>query len=255
MIGTILLIVAFQVYWLTTLYHEEEQSMRKTVDVVFRESMYKLQAERFKNDTSIFFKSIPDENIFLGDVASAVKISLDDSNAKAGPFGRGGTLVVRGDSNREGGNSAMHHFSYNVQLSKTDSSGKKPVVIVGGFAKSGVTSQQKITPAQIDSLLKNRKIIDLRPGHENDQSKRVTVYRNNIALPSQDVILQLDINDHETVYTATEIKSDVNKKELKEPSKGKKVTKDEFRKLQMDAMQNMNMPGGGGMRTMRFGGA
>ncbi len=186
MIGTILLIVAFQVYWLTTLYREEEQSMRKTVDVVFRESMYKLQAERFKNDTSIFFKSLPDENIFLGDVASAVKISLDDSNTKAGPPRRGGTMVIRSDRS----DSAMHHFNYNVQLSKTDSSHRKPAIIVGGFSKSAIALGQKITPEQIDSLIKHRKIVPAKPGPEIELTNGVRVYRRDMALPSADIQLR-----------------------------------------------------------------
>ena len=71
---------------------------------------------------------------------------------------------------------------------------------------------------------------------------------NNGGLPG--VILQLNINDGQTVYTATEIKKELNRKELKEPSKGKKVTKAEFQKLQMEMMNNM---GGSGMsRTIRM---
>jgi GLPGLI family protein len=72
---------------------------------------------------------------------------------------------------------------------------------------------------------------------------------NNGGLPG--VILQLDINNGETIYTALEIKKEVNKKEIKQPSKGKKVTRDEFNKLQMEALNNLQ--GGGGIRTMSFG--
>ncbi len=73
---------------------------------------------------------------------------------------------------------------------------------------------------------------------------------NNGGLPG--AILFLDIDNGTTVYTTTEIKNTVNKKDIKEPKKGKKVTKEEFRKLQMEMMQNMQMPGGGG-RTIRIG--
>ncbi len=112
----------------------------------------------------------------------------------------------------------------------------------GSSTKTDTTAPPQVKTKQVDVVAWYAEDIISPVGPEN-----------NGGLPG--VILQLDINDHETVYTATEIKSEVNKKELKEPSKGKKVTKDEFRKLQMDAMQNMNMPGGGGVRTMRFGGA
>jgi GLPGLI family protein len=68
---------------------------------------------------------------------------------------------------------------------------------------------------------------------------------NNGGLPG--VILQLSVDNEQTTYTATEIKKEVNKKELKEPVKGKKVTRQEFQKLAMEMMSNMN---GGGMRRM-----
>jgi GLPGLI family protein len=73
---------------------------------------------------------------------------------------------------------------------------------------------------------------------------------NNGGLPG--VILELNINGGETVYTATSIKNEVNKKDLKEPTKGKKVTSEEFKKMQMEAMQNQ-MQGMGG-RQIRVGG-
>jgi GLPGLI family protein len=73
---------------------------------------------------------------------------------------------------------------------------------------------------------------------------------NNGGLPG--VILALDIDKGGTTYTAIDIKSTINKKDLKEPKKGKKVTREEYRKLQGEMMKNMQMPGGGGM--IRVGG-
>ncbi len=70
---------------------------------------------------------------------------------------------------------------------------------------------------------------------------------NNGGLPG--VILQLDINNGEIVYTATEIKKEVNRKEIKAPSKGKKVSREEFGKLQQEMINNMQNGG----RVMRFG--
>jgi len=71
---------------------------------------------------------------------------------------------------------------------------------------------------------------------------------NNGGLPG--VILELNMNNGEMIYTATDIKKEVNKKEIKAPTKGKKITNDEFTKLQQQMIDNM----GGGGRTMRFGG-
>jgi GLPGLI family protein len=62
------------------------------------------------------------------------------------------------------------------------------------------------------------------------------------------VILELSVDDGATVYTAKEVKKTVDMKELKEPKKGKQVTRQEFMKMMSDMM-----PAGGGSRTMRFG--
>lgn len=56
------------------------------------------------------------------------------------------------------------------------------------------------------------------------------------------VILELDIDNGRTVYTAKEIKATVDAKELKEPKKGKVVTQEEYRKLVQQMMQNQGGP-------------
>lgn len=58
------------------------------------------------------------------------------------------------------------------------------------------------------------------------------------------VILQLDVDNATNVYTATEIKKTVDLKELKEPKKGKVITRPEFTKM----MSEMMSSGGGGFR-------
>jgi GLPGLI family protein len=64
------------------------------------------------------------------------------------------------------------------------------------------------------------------------------------------VILQLDSDNGMTVFTALEIKKEVDQKQLKEPKKGKTVSAAEFSKMRMDLMQQQMQNGGG----MRFGG-
>lgn len=61
------------------------------------------------------------------------------------------------------------------------------------------------------------------------------------------VILQLDSDNGAMVYTALEIKKEVDQKLLKEPKKGKTVTAAEFNKMRMDMMQQQ-MQGGGNIR-------
>ncbi|MEO7531168.1 MAG: GLPGLI family protein [Sediminibacterium sp.] len=63
------------------------------------------------------------------------------------------------------------------------------------------------------------------------------------------LILQLDVDNGTQVYTATEVKKTVDQKELKEPKKGKVVTRQEYTKLMMDMMSNqMPAMGGGNVR-------
>ncbi|MES2331901.1 MAG: GLPGLI family protein [Bacteroidota bacterium] len=52
------------------------------------------------------------------------------------------------------------------------------------------------------------------------------------------VILQLDVDNGTQVYTATEVKKTVDQKELKEPKKGKVVTRQEYAKMMTDMMSN-----------------
>ncbi len=60
------------------------------------------------------------------------------------------------------------------------------------------------------------------------------------------VILELNIDKGEIIYTAVELKKEVSKKDIKEPKKGKKVTREEFMKMQSELM------GGGGNRMIRM---
>lgn len=75
MIAAIVLIAGFQVYWLHKLYSEEASGFKKTTDVVFRETMYKVQAQRLNRD-SFFYKYIPEQNSFMGDVAELVNSKI-----------------------------------------------------------------------------------------------------------------------------------------------------------------------------------
>lgn len=69
---------------------------------------------------------------------------------------------------------------------------------------------------------------------------------NNGGLPG--VILMLDVNNGEMVFTAIDIKPTVNKKDIKQPTKGKKVTREEYRNTIKEMMQNFGPPGGGRRR-------
>lgn len=51
MIAAILLLAVFQGYWLLKLYKSQYYGLQKEVDVTFRETIYKLQKNRFEKDT------------------------------------------------------------------------------------------------------------------------------------------------------------------------------------------------------------
>ncbi|MFY7652583.1 MAG: GLPGLI family protein [Chitinophagaceae bacterium] len=61
-------------------------------------------------------------------------------------------------------------------------------------------------------------------------------------------ILALDIDNGQMVYNAVEISTKIKKADVKEPTKGKKVTKEEFNALMKEMMENMQIPGGMRMR-------
>lgn len=85
----------------------------------------------------------------------------------------------------------------------------------------------------------------------------VAWYTNDIVTPAgpenygllPGLILEIDVDNGTTVFKATEVKTTINKKELKEPTKGKPIGRQEFQKLQMDMMQQQ----GPGMFQMRSG--
>ncbi len=85
----------------------------------------------------------------------------------------------------------------------------------------------------------------------------VAWYTNDIVTPAgpenygllPGLILEIDVDNGTTVFKATEVKASVNKKDLKEPTKGKPIGRQEIQKLQMDMLQQQ----GPGMFQMRSG--
>ncbi len=71
------------------------------------------------------------------------------------------------------------------------------------------------------------------------------------------VILELDIDNGTTVYKALTLKTTVEAKDLKEPKKGKKVSRQEYGQLQRELFQNQGGGGfggpGGGQVIIRSG--
>ncbi len=152
MVAAILLIVAFQTYWLQKLYMEEAAGFKKTTDIVFRETMYKVQAQRLKKD-SLFYQIIPEENNFLGDVADLVskklpEIRINTKNKQSKEMvismNENG-LSMESPNDKKGSGSFKFRFNGPVTTIDEDSvTEKRPVVIIrsrmDSLVKSGVKS-------------------------------------------------------------------------------------------------------------------
>ncbi len=73
MIATIVLIAGFQAYWLNKLYEDEKQGLKKEADILFRESVYKLQLKKLNSDT--LFKKLGANNFLIKVMAASGQLS------------------------------------------------------------------------------------------------------------------------------------------------------------------------------------
>jgi two-component system, OmpR family, phosphate regulon sensor histidine kinase PhoR len=161
MVAAILLIVAFQAYWLQKLYMEEAAGFKKTTDIVFRETMYKVQAQRLKKD-SLFYQIIPEENNFLGDVADLVakklpEIRINSKNKQSKEMvismNENG-LSMESPNDKKGTGSIK--FRFNGPVTNTDEDSlieKRPVVIFRSRMDSIVKSSVKSGNINITQLI------------------------------------------------------------------------------------------------------
>src|SRR6476469_4981105 len=76
MAAAILLIVAFQVYWISRLYREERDGLHKETSGIFRDVVYNLQVDRFKQDTMLYRRSKP--NLFAFNAVNAMRQRVDE---------------------------------------------------------------------------------------------------------------------------------------------------------------------------------
>lgn len=79
-IGAVLLITAFQAYWLIKLYHTEEETLAKTIHFSFFQSMNDINLKRMRNDTILNPKDGVVDRLFVTGVNIAPRIgALPDS--------------------------------------------------------------------------------------------------------------------------------------------------------------------------------
>lgn len=87
LVAAILLIVAFQSYWLNRLYKEEYVRLEKETGTLFREVVYNLQVDRFKADTLIF-KPKNGPNLFVYNAINALKRQTENTKKQISQRGK-----------------------------------------------------------------------------------------------------------------------------------------------------------------------
>jgi two-component system phosphate regulon sensor histidine kinase PhoR len=75
--AAILLIVAFQSYWINRLYREEWEGLKKETNGIFRDLVYRMQVERFKAD-SFLYNPNTGENLFKFNAVNALRHQNED---------------------------------------------------------------------------------------------------------------------------------------------------------------------------------
>jgi two-component system phosphate regulon sensor histidine kinase PhoR len=88
--AAILLIVAFQSYWINRLYREEWEGLKKETNGIFRDLVYRMQVDRFKNDSLLNKPNTP-ENLFKLNAVNELRHRNEDLKKNK-------TWVVKTDS-------------------------------------------------------------------------------------------------------------------------------------------------------------
>ncbi len=94
MVAAILLIAAFQGYWINRIYQEERSGLQKEANGIFRDVVYNLQVERFKADT-IFLKQKTDNNLFVYNAVNAIRHKVASFHKDSGKPTIDTTIEVR----------------------------------------------------------------------------------------------------------------------------------------------------------------
>jgi GLPGLI family protein len=210
--------------------------------------------------------------LLFSDSVSVYKIVPEDEMPEAGGEG-GGRMIVR--MGAPGDNGELYkNFAEGKSIQSTDL-GAQTFIISDSIIKRSwkLTGETKTImgyncrkAVSTETMMMGGGIRISMNGSGNTQSdttnrpkpKEVTVeawYAEGITAPVgpdsygmlPGVILELNVDNGAMLYTAVEVKKEVSKKEIKEPKKGKKVTREEFMKMQMELMG-----GNGGNRTIRF---
>ncbi|HEY0678653.1 MAG TPA: GLPGLI family protein [Chitinophagaceae bacterium] len=194
----------------------------------------------------------------------------EEANEMGGPSHTGGPVV---NIMRFGGDNIVYHnFEAGKRISEIELSAKNYIVEENISKLNWKLTEEsktilghKVFKATADRF-STRTMVSMENGEMKrkqmpDTSKVVAWFAADIPVPAgpdfqgqlPGLILELDLNNGRTVYKAIEISPKVNVASIKQPSRGKKISAEEFAKEQqkmMDQMQQQRRPGGNGERIV-----
>jgi GLPGLI family protein len=248
-----------------TVYYEQKTNMHKMItDEQMRAMMPEFRTAKYM--------------LLFSDSVSVYKTIPEDEAPDPFAGGGGGRMVIRMSS--AAGGDLYKNFAQSKSIQTSELGGKNFLIVDSirqqPWKLSDETKQilghlcHKATRKLVQPAPSMRRMVMSGGGSPKEdttmkkaaQGKEVDVvawYADDILSPVgpesygqlPGVILQLDVDNGTIVFTATEVKKTVDQKELKEPKKGKVVTRQEYTKLMTDLMssQMQGMPGG----VVRFG--
>ncbi len=156
---SVLVITCFQVYWLVTVYNDKSNSIKKNIDILFRETLYQLQVKRFKSDS--LFPHLPGENLFAVDMVNILRREVIDTGSSKG----GGKKIIISINNKK-------DSSYSGNMIFKDSTSNANVII----------SHDGVPPPFLRSLKDSSQLYDSIPTTVIDSAYRQTLGKANISL-------------------------------------------------------------------------
>ncbi len=240
-----------------TILYEQKVNLHKTI----QDEQMKAMIPEFRTNKY---------QLFFSDSISVYKMVPEDEAPD--PFGGGRRVMFRMGS---GGGDLYKNLSRSKSIQSSEVGGKNFLItdsIQQQPWKLGTETQQilgytchKATRKIMQASPAIRRMVMGGGGSSTDTTSKaspgkevevVAWYADDLLSPTgpenygqlPGVILQLNVDNGTTVYTAIEVSKNVDSKELKEPKKGKVISRKDFMKMMNDMMSNQ----GGG--TFRFGG-
>ncbi len=221
MIAAIILIAGFQVYWLHKLYSEEASGFKKTTDVVFRETMYKVQAQRLNRD-SFFYKYIPEQNSFMGDVAELVnskipRISFSTNTNEQGAEMSFSTNIDSSEDDINMQNENPDHIPSSIEIThSTDSSHHRKIKSTNINITQLIQEGFNLGLKEAGKELKRTKVeLKHQPEFEGPQNRRTPRVPHNLV--AKDVLVKsrvlndtISIEQIDSVYKKALVLNGIN---------------------------------------------